>query len=81
MVSVMADYYLDITKDRCPITFVKSKLLVERMAVGQSAEIRLNTGEPLENVPRSLRELGHEVADLGPEATDAAIHRLTVLKR
>lgn len=77
----MADYYLDITAERCPITFVKAKLLVERMQTGESAEIRLHTGEPLENVPRSLRELGHDVADHGPETTDTTVHRLTVVKR
>jgi len=49
------------------MTFVKAKLLVERMAVGESAQIRLNAGEALENVPRSLRELGHEVSELKPE--------------
>ena len=77
----MADYYLDITADRCPITFVKAKLLVERMQIGESAQIRLHAGEPLDNVPRSLRELGHEVTDAGAEPGGTDIHRLTVLKR
>ena len=62
-----ADHYLDITADLCPITFVKTKLLVERMTPGQVAEVRLKVGEPLENVPRSLREEGHEVLGLEPE--------------
>ncbi|MET4699649.1 TusA-related sulfurtransferase [Constrictibacter sp. MBR-5] len=77
----MTDYYLDITADRCPITFVKAKLLVERMQKGESAEIRLHAGEPLDNVPRSLRELGHDVTDTGAETGDTAVHRLTVVKR
>lgn len=64
------DYYLDITVDLCPMTFVKTKLLIEKMTAGQTAEIRLNHGEPLENVPRSIIELGHEVLSLGPETTD-----------
>jgi TusA-related sulfurtransferase len=42
------------------------------MAVGEVAEVRLNAGEPLENVPRSLREEGHEVLSLEPEAAAAA---------
>lgn len=68
-----ADHYIDITADVCPITFVKTKLLVERMQRGEVAEVRLNAGEPLENVPRSLKEQGHDVlsvdAEDGGEAT------------
>ncbi len=81
MVRQLADYFLDITTDRCPITFVKAKLLAERMETGKSAEIRLNAGEPLENVPRSLRELGHDVEDLGPESPGTQVHRLLMQKR
>ena len=62
----MPDYYLDITSDICPMTFVKAKLLIERMQSGETAEVLLNAGEPLENVPRSIRELGHEVLELTP---------------
>ncbi|MFN4087628.1 MAG: sulfurtransferase TusA family protein [Alphaproteobacteria bacterium] len=81
MVPQLADYFLDITTDRCPITFVKAKLLVERMQPGQTAEIRLNAGEPLENVPRALSELGHTVEPLGAEAQTPTVHRLRVRKR
>ncbi len=63
-----ADHYLDITADVCPITFVKTKLLVERMQSGEIAEVRLPAGEPLENVPRSLEEEGHEVLGLAAAA-------------
>ncbi len=62
------DHYLDITAYVCPMTFVKTKLLAESMTAGEVAEVRLNAGEPLENVPRSLREEGHEVLSLEPEA-------------
>ncbi len=77
-----ADHYLDITADLCPITFVKTKLLVERMAPGQVAEVRLKVGEPLENVPRSLREEGHEVLGLEPEngAESGTVHILRFRK-
>ena len=50
------------------MTFVKTKLLVERMRVGGIAEVRLKGAEPLQNVPRSLRELGHLVLEITPEA-------------
>jgi len=66
-VKATIDHYLDITNDVCPITFVKTKLLVEKMAAGEVAEVRLGDGEPLENVPRSVREEGHEVLSLEPD--------------
>lgn len=77
-----ADLFLDITTDVCPLTFVKTKLRVERMASGETLEVRLNAGEPLENVPRSLAELGHTILSLEPERTEepAGVHRLRVLK-
>ena len=62
-------YFLDITGDVCPLTFVKTKLLLERMPVGAVATVRLRGAEPLDNVPRSVRAHGHEVVSLVPEAT------------
>lgn len=77
-----ADLFLDITSEVCPLTFVKTKLLVERMAVGQTLEVRLNAGEPLENVPRSLAELGHTILAVEAETPDdpAGVHRLRMRK-
>ena len=62
------------------MTFVRTKLLLERMAPGEAAEIRLNAGEPLVNVPRSARELGHAVEMLGPEPGQDRVHRLRIVK-
>ena len=78
-----ADYFLDITAAVCPLTFVRTKLRVERMAPGETLEVRLNAGEPLENVPRSLVELGHEVHGPEPEtpASSGGVYRLWVTKR
>jgi len=77
-----ADYFIDITSEVCPLTFVRTKLLVERMASGQTLEVRLNAGEPLENVPRSLAELGHAILSLEPENREnlQGVHRLWVRK-
>jgi len=76
------NYSLDISGDVCPMTFVKAKLLLERMASGESAEIWLKGWEPLQNVPRSIRELGHQIAGLSPiDAEDPlGLHRLLVIK-
>jgi TusA-related sulfurtransferase len=52
---------LDITGLRCPMTWVRTKLELERMAPGEALEVRCAPGEALENVPRSAREAGHAV--------------------
>ncbi len=62
----VVDHNLDITQEVCPLTFVKTKLLIERMLPGETAAIRLKGAEPLENVPRSVREHGHQVLSLEP---------------
>ncbi len=59
-----ADYELDITGEVCPMTFVRTKLRLERMAIGQVLRVRLREGEPLHNVPRALLDHGQEVLSL-----------------
>ena len=56
---------LDITELRCPMTWVRTKLELERMAPGEALDVRCPEGEALENVPRSAAEAGHEVAVSG----------------
>ena len=75
-----AQYSLDISAEVCPLTMVKTKLLLEKMAVGEVACIRLSAGEPLDNVPRTLRDQGHSVLELRPEAESTTIYRLLVRK-
>lgn len=77
------DYFLDITPETCPMTFVRTKLLIEKMASGDIAEVRLQGAEPLENVPRSVKEMGHIIVALEPEEGVAAadgIHKLLIRK-
>lgn len=67
------------------MTFVKTRLLIEKMAAGETALIRLTGEEPLGNVPASVTELGHTVMSMvredGETETDpAAIHLLTIRK-
>jgi TusA-related sulfurtransferase len=78
-----ADYFIDITSEVCPMTFVKTKLRIERMSPGEVLEIRLQGHEPLMNVPRSLGELGHEILSFTPESLGepTGTHRLLVRKR
>jgi TusA-related sulfurtransferase len=58
----MAARTLDITGLRCPMTWVRTKLELERLAPGDALEVRCaEASEALENVPRSARAAGHAV--------------------
>ena len=64
----MADFEItdrvDITDVVCPVTFVKAKVALEELDDGDILEVRLNDGEPLQNVPRSIKEEGHKILKL-----------------
>ena len=52
---------LDVSELRCPMTWVRTKLELERLEPGQTLVVTLPPGEAIENVPRSAREAGHAV--------------------
>ena len=64
---------LDITGLTCPMTWVRTKLELERMAPGEALDGRAAaSGEALENVPRSAREAGHDVTVEGTTSGSCA---------
>ena len=64
----MADYKIDDTVDItdvvCPVTFVKAKVAIDELEDGEVIAIRMNDGEPVQNVPRSIKEEGHQILKL-----------------
>lgn len=62
--TIQADELIDITSAVCPMTFVKAKAAIEEMEIGQVIEIRMNDGEPVQNVPRSIKEEGQKILKL-----------------
>ncbi len=58
------DDTLDITDVVCPLTFVKAKVALEELEEGQIISIRMNDGEPVQNVPRSIKDEGHQILKL-----------------
>ena len=52
---------LDLKGVPCPLNYVKTKLKLEEMEVGQILEVILDDGEPIQNVPASLKQDGQEV--------------------
>jgi tRNA 2-thiouridine synthesizing protein A len=67
--TIEADLELDITHETCPMTFVRTRLALERLAPGQTLLVHLRGAEPLRNVPAAAAEQGHVVILL---ATDPA---------
>lgn len=64
----MADFKVndtvDITDVVCPTTFVKAKIALEEMEEGEILSVKMNDGEPVQNVPRSIKEEGHQILKL-----------------
>jgi tRNA 2-thiouridine synthesizing protein A len=63
-----ADRDIDITRDVCPMTFVKTRIALDRLAPGQTLLVRLRGEEPTRNVPRTAKEQGHIVVAQREEA-------------
>ena len=64
MSEIKFDDTVDITDVVCPVTFVKAKVALEELDEGQILFIRMNDGEPVQNVPRSIKEEGHQILKL-----------------
>jgi TusA-related sulfurtransferase len=55
---------IDLRGVCCPTNFVKAKLALEMIDSGETVEFYLDDGEPVKNVPRSLKEEGHKLLSL-----------------
>lgn len=71
-------YTLDITNEHCPMTFVYTKLKLAQMQSGDTLEVLLTEGEPLENVPRSAEEQGFKVLEI--QHVEGAVHKVIIEK-
>ncbi len=58
------DQTLDLRGTPCPLNFVRTKLKLQRMAAGELLEVWLDAGEPVEQVPDSLRSEGFLIEGL-----------------
>ncbi|GBE01482.1 hypothetical protein BMS3Bbin06_00081 [bacterium BMS3Bbin06] len=61
MEDVKVDKKIDIRGLVCPYTFVKSKLAIESMDVGEVLEILLDYPEASRSIPKSMEDHGHKV--------------------
>jgi len=56
-----ADAEIDLRGVMCPYNYVKTKLKLETMAIGQVLAVILDDGEAMQNVPRSVKEEGQTI--------------------
>lgn len=54
---------LDLRGVPCPLNLVKAKLAIERVVVGDILEIKIDGGEPTQNLPVSLGRQGQEILE------------------
>ena len=67
---IRIDDTVDITDKVCPLTFVKAKVAIDELEDGEVIAIRMNDGEPVQNVPRSIKEEGHQILKLTDNGDD-----------
>ena len=70
---------LDITEETCPMTFVRTRLALDRLASGAVLRVRLRGEEPWRNVTRNASALGHAV--LADEALADGVRLVSICKR
>ncbi|THJ21237.1 MAG: HEPN domain-containing protein [Nitrospira sp. CG24D] len=70
----------DLRGVACPLNYVKTKLKLEMMDAGEKLEVWLDAGEPIKNVPMSLKNDGHLVLLQEALEPEAAHYRVLVEK-
>ncbi|WP_447978741.1 sulfurtransferase TusA family protein [Candidatus Nitrospira bockiana] len=70
----------DLRGVACPLNYVKTKLKLEMMEAGERLEVWLDAGEPIKNVPMSLRNDGHTILAQEPLEPAAAHFKILVQK-
>ncbi len=58
------DHIIDLRGVPCPLNFIKAKLELEKVKVGDVLEVLLDEGEPVQNAPASFAEQGQEVMEI-----------------
>ena len=72
----LADAHLDLRGTPCPINFVRTKLRLQQMSPGSLLEVWLDGGEPIEQVPDSLKMEGYQIEALNEQ--DGGFYSLLV---
>jgi sulfite reductase (ferredoxin) len=58
------NHIIDLRGVVCPLNFVKAKLVLEKLEIGDILEVLLDEGEPVRNVPASFADQGQQVLEV-----------------
>jgi sulfite reductase (ferredoxin) len=70
----------DLRGVACPMNYVKTKLKLEMMDAGEQLEVWLDAGEPIKNVPLSLKNDGHKLLLQEPLEAAESHYRILIEK-
>ncbi|MEM0979254.1 MAG: sulfurtransferase TusA family protein [Cyanobacteria bacterium P01_H01_bin.58] len=73
-VATVPDFVLDLRGTPCPVNFVRTKLQLQRMEAGQLLEVWIDAGEPVAQVPDSLKMEGYGIEQLANQGNYYALH-------
>lgn len=74
-----SDKFMDLRGVLCPFNYVKAKIALETIEIGQILEILLDDGEPINNVPGSLKNDGQLIHVM--DKIDDKYYRLVIEKK
>ncbi len=60
-------YELDVTAESCPMTYIKTRLQLDKLKSGDILEVLVNPGEPLKSIPDSAQEAGYKILEIIPK--------------
>ncbi len=64
---------LDVTTDTCPMTYVRTRLALERLFPRDIRQVLVRGEEPLANIPRMAENQGHIVLSKTLSLSDSSI--------
>jgi len=76
---IMSTYKIDVTKEHCPMTYVKTKIQLSKLNPGDVLEVMVTEGEPLENIPRSAAEQGYNLLSV-TETETPGVYKIIIQK-
>ena len=69
---------LDVTSDTCPMTFVRTRLALERLSAGDLLRVLVRGDEPRDSVPRMAEAQGHVVLAMSESEADPSILEILI---
>ena len=69
--AVSVDETLNLRGVKCPINFVKIKLKLEEIQDGRNLNVVVDAGEPMQSVPRMIKQEGHKIIRIQKTADES----------